>query len=151
MKNAVFILVFSFLFCLAVTGFAQDKTYVGTEACKDCHEQEYSNFKKYAKKAHSFASIKKMEKKLTRDEYESCFECHTTGYGRPGGFVSEEKTPELMDAGCEVCHGPGSLHVESEDPEEIESRVSMENCNSCHNQERIEAFDFKPLLFGGAH
>lgn len=143
------------LFCSCVFfvsgSIAQEKLYVGSQACKDCHEKEYANFVKYAKKAHSFSSIKKMKKKLTPEEYQACFECHTTGYGQTGGFVSEEKTPELKDAGCEVCHGPGSLHVESEDPELINSELSMEDCNACHNQDRIDTFDFKPLLFGGAH
>ena len=25
-------------------GFAQDKTYVGSEACLDCHEDQYKNY-----------------------------------------------------------------------------------------------------------
>ena len=143
-------LFFLYTFCIA-SSFAEDKTYVGSEVCSECHEQEYNNFKSYAKKAKSFESIKKMKKKLTAEEYQACFECHTTGYGKKGGFVSEEETPELSDAGCEVCHGPGSLHVESEDPDLIVRNVDMENCNTCHSNDRIEAFDFKPLLFGGAH
>lgn len=137
-------------FCITAS-FAADNVYIGSEACKECHDKEYSTYITYAKKAKSFASIKKMEKKLTQAEYKACFECHTTGYGEPGGFVSEEKTPTLKNAGCEVCHGPGGLHAESEDPDLIVRDVSMENCNTCHSNDRIEAFDFKPLLFGGAH
>jgi hypothetical protein len=151
MKISVFLIGFCLCVFFIGSGLAQDKTYVGSEACKDCHEQEYDNYSKYAKKAHSFQSVKKMKKKLTPEEYKACFECHATGYGKPGGFVSEEATPHLKDAGCEVCHGPGSLHVESEDPDEIISDISMENCNTCHSKDRVEAFDFKPLLFGGAH
>ncbi|MBU1341879.1 MAG: cytochrome c family protein [Proteobacteria bacterium] len=151
MKNYIIIgVVFLCFFCVS-TGFAEDKAYIGSTACKDCHEKEYANYMKYAKKAGSFESIKKMKTKLTPEEYESCFECHTTGYGKKGGFVSEEKTPDLRDAGCEVCHGPGSSHAESQDPDLIIRDVKMENCNTCHNKDRIEAFDFKPLLFGGAH
>ena len=140
-------------FCCFFMGssFAEENLYIGSEGCKECHEEEYSNFKKYSKKAKSFEIIKKMEKKLSPEEYQECFECHTTGYGKEGGFISEEKTPELMDAGCEVCHGPGSLHADSEDPDLIISDISMENCNTCHSKDRIEAFDFKPLLYGGAH
>ncbi len=137
--------------CFLDQGLAEEKKYVGAEACKACHEKEYSNYLSFAKKAKSFQSIKKMEKKLTPEEYQACFECHTTGYGKPGGFESEEKTPNLKDAGCEVCHGPGSLHIDGGDPEKIIRNVTMENCNTCHNKDRIEAFDFKPLLFGGAH
>ncbi len=130
---------------------AEEKVYVGSTVCKDCHDKEYDNYLKFAKKAHSFQSIKKMEKKLSPEEYRTCFECHTTGYGVKGGFVSEEQTPELKNAGCEVCHGPGSLHVESEDPDDIVREVTMEKCTTCHNKNRVNAFDFKPLLYGGAH
>jgi Cytochrome c554 and c-prime len=147
-----------FILCAAVIGlttasqlWAAEKTYVGSESCKDCHEAQYHNFITFSKKAHSFDSIKKMEKKLSAQEYETCFECHTTGYGKKGGFISESQTPELKNPGCEVCHGPGSLHAESEDPDDIVRAVTLENCTTCHNGDRIDAFDFKPLLYGGAH
>ena len=142
-------MVFTVLFI--TFSFAEENWYVGSEACKDCHEHEYENFTKYSKKAKSYKSIKKMKNKVTPEEYESCFECHTTGYGKAGGFISEDKTPELKDAGCEVCHGPGGLHVENEDPEKITRLISMEECMKCHDQDRVEAFDFKPLVYGGAH
>ncbi|OGR11280.1 MAG: cytochrome C [Desulfobacula sp. GWF2_41_7] len=145
--NVVFLCFLSFI----SQSLAEDKKYVGAEACKACHEKEYSNYLNFAKKVKSFESIKKMEKKLTLEEYQACFECHTTGYGKPGGFESEEKTPGLKNAGCEVCHGPGSLHIDGGDPEMIIRDVTLENCNTCHSKDRIEAFDFKPLLFGGAH
>ncbi len=152
MKNWIIVYICSLgWFVICGNGMADEKVYGGSESCKDCHEQEYATYLDYAKKAKSFESIKKMEKKLTPEEYQSCFECHTTGYGKTGGFISEEKTPHLKDAGCEVCHGPGSVHVDSEDPEDINYDIDMENCNTCHSKDRIEAFDFKPLLFGGAH
>jgi len=126
-------------------------TYVGTASCKECHEDKYENFKAFAKKATSYESIKKMQKGLTAEEIKGCYACHTTGYGKPGGFVSIEKTPHLQDAGCEVCHGPGSKHADSEDPEDIISELEAESCKTCHNSNRVEAFNFKPMLYGGAH
>jgi hypothetical protein len=127
------------------------KIYVGSDACKDCHESEYDNFQKYARKAHSYKSIDKMRKRLTDAEFQSCFECHTTGYGKPGGFRSDQETPHVKDAGCEVCHGPGSLHVETEDSKDIKGNLTSKDCEACHNAERVAAFDYKPLVFGGAH
>ncbi|MDY6949893.1 MAG: cytochrome c family protein [Thermodesulfobacteriota bacterium] len=125
--------------------------YVGSKACEDCHEVEYGNFVKYAKKAHSYESILTMKKGLTEDEFRKCFECHTTGFGKPAGFRSQQETPHLKDAGCEVCHGPGDVHVESGDPEDIKGSLTAKDCESCHNAERVAAFDYKPLVYGGAH
>jgi len=134
------------------TGLSQEeKSYVGSEACEDCHETEYDNFVKYAKKAHSYESLKVMKKGLTEAEFRTCFECHTTGYGKPGGFRSEAETPNRREAGCEVCHGPGSVHVETEDPEDIKGNLTAKDCEHCHNGDRVAAFDYKPLIYGGAH
>jgi hypothetical protein len=127
------------------------RTYVGSEACKACHETEYENFHRYAKKSHSFESITTMKKGLTDTEFKKCFECHTTGYGKPGGFVSETETPDLKNAGCEVCHGPGSLHVETEDAADIKGSLTANDCEVCHNSIRVAAFNYKPLVYGGAH
>ncbi len=130
---------------------AEEKSYVGSQACQDCHETEYDNFRTYAKKAHSYESIKVMKKGLTDAEFRACFECHTTGYMKPGGFRSEHETPGLKEAGCEVCHGPGSVHCESEEPGDINGSLTAKDCEACHSAERVAAFDYKPLIYGGAH
>ncbi|WP_316897399.1 cytochrome c family protein [Pseudodesulfovibrio indicus] len=137
---------------LAGTGRTSSGQYVGSEPCGECHDEEYGNFKKFAKKAHSGESVKIMMADLTKEELIECYGCHVTGYGQPGGFVSFDQTPALGEAGCEVCHGPGYDHVESGgDPDLIKKDLSLEDCQVCHNPERVDAFDFKPLLYGGAH
>ncbi|HUU39385.1 MAG TPA: cytochrome c family protein [Desulfatiglandales bacterium] len=127
------------------------KTYVGSEVCRECHENEYTQFTKFAKKSHSFQSVKKMAKGLTQQEVEGCFQCHTTGYGKPGGFQSETETPHLKNTGCEVCHNAGSLHAETGDPEDIKGDLTAKDCEVCHNSERVADFNYKPLIYGGAH
>ncbi len=127
------------------------RSYVGTAACRGCHETEHESFHSFAKKAHSFESIRKMRSRLTPAEFRGCLECHTTGYGRPGGFRSEGETPDLMNAGCEVCHGPGSRHVATAAANDIKGKLTREDCLPCHNKERIEAFNFKPMIYGGGH
>ncbi|MDY6950902.1 MAG: cytochrome c family protein, partial [Thermodesulfobacteriota bacterium] len=119
---------------------AAQETYVGSDACVMCHEAEYENFSSYARKSNSFQSVLKMRKGLTPQELQGCYSCHTTGYGKPGGFVSLEQTPQLKDAGCEVCHGPGGRHVETENPEDIVGDVTIGLCKRCHTEERVSAF-----------
>ena len=142
-----------FLFLARNAALAADPaaTYIGTAACRECHEQEYNNFIRYSKKAHSNESVLKMRSKLTREELEGCYHCHTTGYGQKGGFVSYEKTPQLGDVGCETCHGPGSEHAETGDTDEIKRQPTVESCLACHNAERIQNFNFRPLRYSGAH
>ncbi len=140
------------VFLWAGSAVSQSGTYVGSKTCSECHTEQYENFTAYAKKAKSAHSIQIMASDLTEDELNECYYCHTTGYGKPGGFVSFEKTPELGHAGCEVCHGPGSDHVDSGgDPELIKRDLSLKDCETCHNEERVSSFNFKPLLHGGAH
>jgi len=125
--------------------------YVGSEACKTCHESEYKNFTTYAKKSTSYKSIERVKKGLTEEEIKGCYVCHTTGYGKAGGFISPEKTPHLKNAGCEVCHGPGEFHAKTRNPRDIKRHLTVKDCEFCHIPERVKAFRYKPLIHGGAH
>jgi hypothetical protein len=134
--------------------FAEEKKenrYMGSDSCKPCHETQYISFKSYARKSRSFESVRKMKKGLTEDEIKECYACHTMGYGKPGGFISPEKTPELKNAGCEVCHGPGKIHIETEDPAYIIRNVTINICQGCHIEERVQAFRYKPIIYAGSH
>lgn len=129
---------------------AQD-AYVGSAACGQCHQKQFDTYVKFSKKAHSWQSIAVMLPKLKPQEVKQCFECHTTGYGKQGGFVSKEATPGLADVGCETCHGPGARHAQSGDPKQIKPKPSLEDCLACHNPQRVADFKFKPLVAAGAH
>ncbi|MHA2217496.1 MAG: cytochrome c family protein [Candidatus Hodarchaeales archaeon] len=111
--SVMFVLSFSLLLSADVD--AAD--YIGVKKCKVCHMKWYKSWKK-TKMANSFENLKagvKVEEKkkagiedkdYTKDP--DCLRCHTTGYGKPGGFKSIEETPELANVQCEVCHGPGA-------------------------------------------
>lgn len=153
-KGCLVFFLAAFFVAVGMTSMGRTNSgqYVGSEACAECHDLEYENYTKFSKKAHSGDSVKIMAGDLTREELEECFECHTTGFGKPGGFVGFDETPAMADAGCETCHGPGYDHIEEGgDPELIKAKLKIADCEGCHNPERVDAFDFKPLLFGGAH
>jgi 3-mercaptopyruvate sulfurtransferase SseA len=95
--------------------------YVGGKTCKKCHRKQYLSWAK-TKMAVSFNNLKPgvkvdAKKKVGLDQEkdytnnENCLPCHTTGYGKPGGFVSLKETPGLINVQCEGCHGPGSTYV----------------------------------------
>jgi hypothetical protein len=154
-RRAFFSLLLSFFLLLISKppcGAASETSrYVGSLACKTCHQGEYGSFINYAKKSRSFEAIERVRKGLTEEEIRGCYFCHTTGYGRPGGFISPEKTPDLKNAGCEVCHGPGGSHVRTKSRRDIRTHLTMKDCEVCHTSERVKAFRFKPLIHGGAH
>ena len=125
--------------------------YVGAKACQSCHEEQYASFMANSQKAHSWKSLEKMLPKLTAAEQRECFSCHTTGYGKSGGFINIEQTPDLANLSCETCHGPGSLHYETGDTAAIRRRPDRKECETCHNAERIQNFKFKPTLYHGGH
>lgn len=111
-------LVLAFLLALPTASLAQGPTYVGAKKCKACHLKQFNSWSQ-TRMANAFdilkpkvAADRKIKAKLdpnkdyTHDP--KCLECHTTGYGKPGGFKSIETTPDLAGVQCESCHGPHS-------------------------------------------
>ncbi len=119
MKKVMTVL-FAVLFIAVVFGVNSTNAaeYIGAKKCKMCHIKQYKSWAKTSM-AESFENLKPgvkaeaktkagldPEKDYTADA--KCLACHTTGYGKPGGFVSIEETPKLAGVQCEECHGPGS-------------------------------------------
>lgn len=92
----------------SLTPFAkppEDQTYIGTKQCSACH---FDQFMTYRETKHSKA-FEILPAKYKKDA--SCLECHTTGFGKPGGY-KDETSVGLEGTACEACHGPGSKHAE---------------------------------------
>ncbi len=91
-------------------------TYIGSEACKKCHEAEYTKWQQ-TPHSHAFDTLEKTAKRPSLRQFDGeCVICHTVGLGYKSGFRSDLTTPHLKHVGCESCHGPGSGH--SADPKE---------------------------------
>jgi hypothetical protein len=103
--------------------------YVGTKKCKTCHLYQHKSWAK-TKMAKAYETLKPgrgaeakersgldVHKDYTKDE--SCLKCHTTGYGKPGGYAIPDpknkkavrRAKTLEGIGCESCHGPGAEYV----------------------------------------
>ena len=112
----------------------KDATYIGQNKCRTCH---FRDFRAWKRMKHSGSWKVVSEKDRARAE---CQRCHTTGYGKPSGYVSEEETPHLTGVQCEACHGPGSVHAEAAKVEEDEAKIDalidkkpQNRCVECHN------------------
>ncbi len=74
---------------------------------------------------------------------ESCEQCHedkTKGFKTATHARLQAKGENAKEMGCESCHGPGSLHVESggERGTIVNPRKSPETCFQCHLDKRGE-------------
>lgn len=107
MKN---ILVAAFGLSVLAAGTASaEASYVGNKACAGCHKAEFADWQRSAhgKSVEALVSGKKSGAKtkaaLTPDkDYskdEKCLKCHTTGFGKDGGFKGMDSTPELAGVG----------------------------------------------------
>jgi len=116
------------------TDLAHDPHYVGAKICGSCH-QSIADFVKKTRHTSAFDTLRE-EKRQFEPE---CFSCHTTGYGKPGGFTNIYTAGELIGVQCEACHGPGNRHV-------LDTKVNMKktptanDCITCHDVENDDNF-----------
>src|SRR3990167_10713810 len=112
------------LICL-VQSAAAAPAFVGVKVCAKCHEFQAeswtgtSHSKAFESlKANTKAEEKKKAKLDPAKDYtkdKDCVGCHSTGFGKAGGYAlgkdpgGQEK---LGSVGCEACHGPGSDYRE---------------------------------------
>lgn len=103
------------------TSHPTGRTFVGTQSCAECHTTAFDIWKDTAH-AHATQSLIHPGERsdIARHFDPECLSCHVTGwnpqkfYPYESGYLSVEKTPLMMENGCENCHGPGSQHVAAE-------------------------------------
>jgi peroxiredoxin len=126
--------------------------HVGSEACRSCHEAEFASWEA-GPHAGSLASLAQQEKQGNVD----CLPCHTTGFGKPGGFPPGAEAAahaDLARVGCESCHGPGGDHVQESATklgsilslgDKCDSCVILQICGGCHDDANDPGFEFEVL------
>ena len=135
--------------------------FVGSKECESCHEESYDVWKKSGH-ADGWETLTGLDP--PRDFDPECISCHVVGwhptkyFPYESGFLSEEKTPELVDVGCENCHGPGELHVKAEMGADLKLQAKLAEamvvtkeqardskvrwCLNCHDLDNSPDFDF---------
>jgi hypothetical protein len=81
--------------------------------------------------------------KITYD----CGGCHTTGYspdGHEGKLEGITGTWEFNGVQCEVCHGPGSMHVNSSLKTDIS--IDRDVCLRCHSKKPLNIISLKGVF-----
>ncbi|NNL67563.1 MAG: redoxin domain-containing protein [Myxococcales bacterium] len=127
-----------------------DAAYVGSDACQSCHAAEYET---WAQGGHARAG-ETLEKEGQAGNAE-CLTCHTTGFGKDGGFPEAGPLAAHADlgrVGCESCHGPGADHVAEDAPkigsilslgDKCDSCVILKICGDCHDDANDPGFEFE--------
>ena len=154
-------------------GHPSGATFVGSDACADCHEEEYAIWKKTGH-AEAFASLDPKNERHGHERLKGiarmfdpeCLACHVTGWNPQevfryrSGFINaefaadeEERTmsPLLIGSGCENCHGPGSRHIELADNGEDELaikevRLTLDQANSAEGCYKCHDLDNSPTF-----
>jgi hypothetical protein len=128
--------------------------FVGTATCGECHTKALTVWEK-SKHAHATDSLIHPGERgdIPRHFDPECLSCHVTGWEPQkflpfeSGYLSVEKTPELMQNGCENCHGPGAEHVAAEGGADgalqeklrtamrlpLADKVAERKCMECHD------------------
>lgn len=107
----------------------------GSDNCKRCHANDCQT---WSASPHGQAWATLVDKKSQYDPY--CQQCHTTGYGLPGGFDSIARSPTRTEVGCESCHGPALAHAER--PRTATLYAAADRCTHCHDRENSPQFDY---------
>ncbi len=124
--------------------------YVGSNACQGCHQAEFATWET-SPHGHS---VRTLERSGKSNETE-CLTCHTTAFGKPGGFPATAKVADHADlarVGCESCHGPGGDHIGETAKrvgtilslgDKCDSCVILKVCGDCHDEANDSGFQFK--------
>jgi hypothetical protein len=116
-------------------------TYVGVDECANCHGDEVEFWEK-TRHHQAWNTLVEVKKEFNLD----CISCHVTGWDRPGGSTLAHNEG-LRDVQCEVCHGPGSRHVEAggnEKPRSVVKSPDEKVCIGCHTPEHSDTFQLIP-------
>jgi hypothetical protein len=117
--------------------------FVGAAKCGACHKDALA-FWKTTVHASAWRTLVEAGKE---NDYR-CTSCHVTGYGQVGG-TNLGHTDHLRDVQCEVCHGPGSAHVDGkglEDPPAVHRDTPASTCTGCHTTQHSDTFQYEAYL-----
>jgi hypothetical protein len=131
---------------LEAVDHAQVVDYLGSHSCRECHGAVHDDWRT-TRHSKALATLQKVQHH--RDA--TCLPSHTVGYGEPAGFTLRQYQTQLVNVGCEVCHGPGEVHVQREKGEALTGPtaglpqsglrpVSVDTCVRCHTQDTDPQF-----------
>lgn len=173
---------------LTFPALGDSPAFVGSSKCKKCHLKQYKSWKKN-KKFSALETLKPGQASDAKGKHNldpakdyskdgKCLVCHTTGFGKEGGYATPDpadekavkKASKLAGIGCESCHGPGGAYIalhteimkskrkytEAEMYAVGQQKIEESTCTTCHNEtgatfDASNPFDFAKMKQIGAH
>lgn len=111
--------------------------FVGSASCTVCHEGAAKAWQA-SRHAGAIATLEAVGKAFDPN----CVVCHSVGFGKEGGYLGLDETPDLANVQCESCHGPGRAHVAAAGEVFPDQRTAREACADCHNPNHSPSFVF---------
>ena len=117
------------------------REFAGTEACADCHGDEYEI---HLDTPHAHATQTLVDLDPPRHFDPECLSCHATGWEPQkffpfeSGYLGLQATPHLTGNGCENCHGPAKRHVDAENGDIDVSDEEVEQLRAALHLEIVE-------------
>jgi hypothetical protein len=115
--------------------------YTGWQFCARCHHTQAAFWKKTGH-SNAYKTLSDKQQNFNLD----CLPCHVT-YD-PGNKSVKLKDilsfpSDLLNVGCELCHGPGLFHNEDPAKQSMDPRPAEKICIRCHTPERDHNFIFQ--------
>jgi MoxR-like ATPase len=118
-----------------------DRRYATAGACASCHSDRFAQWM-FDPHPRAMDSLRARGAEADPE----CVGCHSTGFGRPGGFA--ELAPAVLEAykgvQCEACHGPMKGHDGSTDVHG--DAVTQATCLPCHDEANSPQFVYAQYL-----
>ncbi len=105
-----------------------------SETCRACHQRDAEVWE-HSRHAEAWQTL--VDRGWHVDSL--CQQCHTTGFGLPGGFLSAGRSQSRGAVGCESCHGPSAAHA-AQPKKHRTTFAARDGCVQCHDRENSPTF-----------
>lgn len=112
--------------------------YVGSKSCLQCHDDIGAAWQQ-SNHAHAYQTLVKKEQQYNTN----CLPCHVTGVSMQEKNKSLSIPRELVNVGCESCHGAGKKHAKNPQQWHLSPAPAASLCLQCHSADHDDDFDYE--------
>ena len=156
MKLTSRLVIFAVLAGAPLAGLAEEAVFVGVKICTKCHDVHGESWETTphgkafeSLRANAMADAKTRAKLDPGKDYttdKDCVGCHSTGFGKPGGYeigAAPGGPKALGSVGCESCHGAGGGYRDEHGSAERLMKKTSQKTPRKRLTERGQNFDYE--------